>query len=469
MEKVNSSLNLLEQAWIATEVYENSNEIQKYGGIIDTRNIRTIADWIRDPQNDGLGIDKEKSEDQRLMNKYIIPITVTIPGSSESVHLELVVDSKYRDVAVIDRGESGNEKSFDISQRVKDSVEAKAGLLTHQLTEEEMENLKSALEAELPKTLGELVDEWTGEDRTVGDDELGPRTRDDVKNKAQEVISKDGSNKKIDEEEMQSEENAKKEEEAKKIIPKGQENVIELILEGQGLQLADITQVNEVQDASMLNEKAGVSDNRMSQDSNVTVIRVRNKAADGSPDHMIVIQDNKLIASEGKDKEIGDFIDRYSGKNNGVVQSTDNKAYDTLEFEADDGTVKQTKVYKHPEPSEQEAAEFLMKFKDLENEREFKLEEKRAELEREADPDTREAILNDIKYIQQGYANEFRNLSALYGVEIDEYENELDTRVEQAKEDQKTGTDHTTEDDDRDPREMSGNSYEDGRIPKYLQ
>lgn len=443
MGKEISSLSILEQAWVAANVYDKSNEVAKFGGIIDTENIRTMSDWIKDPKNMGFGIDMEKAADERLMNKYVIPITVTLPGSSESLSLEVVVDSKYRDVAVISKDEEGAEKSFRLSDRIKKSINGKAELLKGQLTSDEMANLKEELEADLPSTMKELADEWTGEGRGRGDDELGPRSRKDVKEKAEEMLAEDDPDRKIDEEGMQTQEEIAKTKEAEKIIPEGQEDIIKTILESKGLNIADITQVNEVENSGVLANKAGVDDSRMSSDSNVTVIRIQNKSMDGSPDHMIVIQDNKLIETEGKDKEIGDFVDRYGGKSSGVVKTQENEAYDNLEFKADDGSLKEAKIYGNPEPSQQEAAEFIMKFRDLEMQRDAKLEEKRSLLENETDPDARATILNDIKYIQQGYAGEFRSLIDLYGIEIDDYEKDLDVRVTEAEEDRENGEDHT--------------------------
>lgn len=443
MERKNSSLNKLEQAWVAANAYDKSTEIAKVGGIVDTENIQTMADWIKDPKNAGFGIDKELAADERLMNKYVIPITVTIPGTTETSQLEIIIDSKYRDVAVMSRDENGAEQSFRIADRITESIEKKAGLLAGQLDENQLDMLKDELESELPKNMKELSEEWTDKERGRGDEELGPQSRKEVVEKAEKITEKDGTGKEISEEKMLTKEEKEKEDEARKNLGDGESDIIETILVSQGLSIADITQVNRVKEAGALEKKAGVEDGKMNKDEDALVIRVRNKSMDGSPDHMIVIQNNSLINTKGKDGEVGDFVDRYGGRQSGDVETFENEAYDTLEFKSDDGTVKKTKIYGNPEPSKQESVEFLRKFEELENEREAKLNEKRAELENETDPDLRNEILKDIEFIQIGYAKEFRDLASLYGVELAEQEQDLDVRVAEAHEDEKNNEDHT--------------------------
>lgn len=255
MERKNSSLNKLEQAWVAANAYDKSTEIAKVGGIVDTENIQTMADWIKDPKNAGFGIDKELAADERLMNKYVIPITVTIPGTTETSQLEIIIDSKYRDVAVMSRDENGAEQSFRIADRITESIEKKAGLLAGQLDENQLDMLKDELESELPKNMKELSEEWTDKERGRGDEELGPQSRKEVVEKAEKITEKDGTGKEISEEKMLTKEEKEKEDEARKNLGDGESDIIETILVSQGLSIADITQVNRVKEAGALEKK----------------------------------------------------------------------------------------------------------------------------------------------------------------------------------------------------------------------
>lgn len=445
--EVYSSLSLVEQAWISANVYDKSNEVARYGGIVDTENIRTVSDWAL-TNGAAFGISKEQANDERLKNKYVVPIDITIPGRSETFHLEIVVDSKYRDAAVLDKSQGSAKDGFRIAKAVKEGVLAKGDLLSGSMTPEDLMKLKAELEGELPETMKDLVDEWTETGRGRGDEHIGPRNREEVKETAKKVVGDDEAKKDAIENDEMAPDEQERADEARKIIPAGQEDVIAQILESQGLSLADVTQISELQNTDLLDREARIDNGALAKGKSSLVIRVRNKSMDGSAsDHMLVIQDGQLVNTEGKDKEISDCIDKYGGRNSSVIKTTENDAYERLEFRNRKGQVQETKVYGIERPlNTAEQIEFERRLEQLEAERNMKLKEKHDEFLSTSDPDERKALLNDIKYIQIGYGSEIRQLAALYAVEMPEYDKDLGEGIEEAKDNARNEPDVTDED-----------------------
>lgn len=441
-----TSLSFIERAWISANVYDKSTELAKRGGIIDTKNIRTVSDWAL-ANGDAFGISKEQANDDRLKNKYVVPIDITVP-SYGTFHMEIVVDSKYRDAAVLDKTQGSAKDSFRIAKAVKDGVLAKGDLLSGSMTPEDLMKLKAELEGELPETMKELVEEWTEPGRGRGDEHIGPRDREEVKDTAKKVVGDDQAKKDAIENDEMAPDEQEREAEARKIIPAGQEDIIAEILAAQGLSLADVTQISQVENTDLLDREARIGNGRLATDRSSLVIRVRNKSMDGSAsDHMVVIQDGKLINTEGKDREISDCVDKYGGRNSSVIKTTESDAYEEMEFRNRDGQIQKTKVYGVERPlNTEEQLEFERRLEKLEAERNMKLAEKHDQFLATSDPNERKAILSDIKYIQIGYGSEIRQLAALYVVEMPEYDKDLGEGIEEARDNANNEPEVTDED-----------------------
>ena len=74
-----SSFGLIGKAWEAAKIYNGSNIVKYYDGIIDTDSIQTLGDFVKNPANgiETRGISLDTKADDRLLKATIGKMTPT--------------------------------------------------------------------------------------------------------------------------------------------------------------------------------------------------------------------------------------------------------------------------------------------------------------------------------------------------------------------------------------------------------
>lgn len=283
-----NSLGYIEKCWVASktslnasalDLEGNSVDLKKCG--IDTMKISTLGDYLADKRmKEGKEINLDLRDDKELAKKFVVP--VILPNGQE---IEVIVNQNGQDEACMYRDEQGNEREFQLTPRMKKSIEDMTP-----------ENLKDVIGEELYKTefLPETLDDYA---EKVQKEELVPKDK-------KHAIKMAG----LKTEEVTQEE--KEQEQAEKQIPEEARDKIAKICSENNLNIKDLKEVMEVQPEVIQDnlEQTGIKEN----DGRVYCLRFRDE---GKLDGRVVMsQGEKTVDERRYDDYMNDYMDQHKGQ-----------------------------------------------------------------------------------------------------------------------------------------------------------
>jgi len=410
-KKIFNGLSIFEKAWISANAYMNSNEIAKAGGIPQTEKIMTLSDYLRSHPIENLHIDADTKEDDRLKKHYVIPITVTDPGSeNENVEIYIVVDSKYHDLAVIDRREEGGFRIADsvidkIKGKINTSKIVKDGLISREELEKELIPSKEFKLKDLTETIAK------GE-------KLEPRDDRDILRRhkvrtGQEVSEKEEE---YEEEQLEKEEEKEKEEQILKKIPAKDRDAVVKVCEKTGMKITNLLQSVKVLSAESVADKVD-RENITKRDGPVTILRFKNSSAELGNKIVMFQKEGERIENRDRYNEAMTKLMNEKSKG-GVAISTLEDKETFIEYQDENGKLVKENLNGVPSDiSQDKKEEFTEKFNDVMEIRHTNIENVKAL------DDSNKAEL--LMAIDEKTTNEVGRLVNDYGVELPKTMDEL--------------------------------------------
>lgn len=200
-KNTNTALGLIEQSFVAALAWDKSNNLKKYGGIMDTKNICTLSDYLSNNRLDH-PVSQDVIDSNYNKRTYVIPIDVT-RGDGSAFKMNLVVDKTGKDLAVIALTIDGKEapESFSLADDLKEKLNSNKEVLGKVINGEDIDR---ALDV---KSLDDLAEKNAKGEKIVADD---PK-------EALEELKEKNSDIKVEEEELTKEGEEEEKEESEEI------------------------------------------------------------------------------------------------------------------------------------------------------------------------------------------------------------------------------------------------------------
>lgn len=325
------------KALVASQVALNSNfgEMSRRNGAADTKNIMTLADYLKVEKNDKLkNYNPELKDDDRLMKTYVVPLTM--PNGER---IDIVVNSKGHDIAQIYINEDP-ENRFHLDDSVKDKI--------RMMTEGAIDKNANYEKEFVPKNLEELAEK-------ISKDELIPKTQDEVKEREQKADAKafekeknkdeeENDNKEVKDEQdgiEQGESEKSLEEVAAELnVPVG---AVETFCRDQKINPNKIKGSNIIQNTEKLQRQLGT---KLQAQEGTDVIALRVDGVDGTQKLAVIGMDGATLdfnQSHPGEKDEEQLLSEIcpTGSNGKIGKETDETLKDTLELEDGDGSKKE--------------------------------------------------------------------------------------------------------------------------------
>lgn len=118
MAEEKSSFGLVERAWEIAKIYNGSDRVKHFDGIVEGNSLKTLKEFVRDLETRGIDFN-EKSDDR--LDKYnvvkIVPIR-HLDEVSNAQEMYLITDEHGHDIGTYEITENGPE--FKLSPKIKD-------------------------------------------------------------------------------------------------------------------------------------------------------------------------------------------------------------------------------------------------------------------------------------------------------------------------------------------------------------
>lgn len=162
-KRTNTILSPVEQAFVAAITWDKSNNLKKYGGIIDTQNISTLSDYLSNNRLEH-PVSQDVIDSNYNKRTYVVPIDVTRSDGS-AFKMNLVVDKTGKDLALIALTIDGKEapESFKLADRLTEKLNMNKEVLGKVINEGD---INKALNVE---TLDELAEKNAKGEKIVAD------------------------------------------------------------------------------------------------------------------------------------------------------------------------------------------------------------------------------------------------------------------------------------------------------------
>ncbi len=191
-KRTNTILSPVEQAFVAAITWDKSNNLKKYGGIIDTQNISTLSDYLSNNRLDH-PVSQDVIDSNYNKRTYVVPIDVTRSDGS-AFKMNLVVDKTGKDLALIALTIDGKEapESFKLADRLTEKLNSNKEVLGKVINEGD---INKALDVE---TLDELAEKNAKGEKIVADNPK--EALEEVKEKNSDIEVEDLSEEEQEEE-----------------------------------------------------------------------------------------------------------------------------------------------------------------------------------------------------------------------------------------------------------------------------
>lgn len=191
-KRTNTILSPVEQAFVAAITWDKSNNLKKYGGIIDTQNISTLSDYLSNNRLDH-PVSQDVIDSNYNKRTYVVPIDVTRSDGS-AFKMNLVVDKTGKDLALIALTIDGKEapESFKLADRLTEKLNSNKEVLGKVINEGD---INKALDVE---TLDELAEKNAKGEKIVADNPK--EALEEVKEKNSDIKVEDLSEEEQEEE-----------------------------------------------------------------------------------------------------------------------------------------------------------------------------------------------------------------------------------------------------------------------------
>ena len=180
------------KAFVAAITWDKSNNLKKYGGIIDTQNISTLSDYLSNNRLDH-PVSQDVIDSNYNKRTYVVPIDVTRSDGS-AFKMNLVVDKTGKDLALIALTIDGKEapESFKLADRLTEKLNSNKEVLGKVINEGD---INKALDVE---TLDELAEKNAKGEKIVADNPK--EALEEVKEKNSDIEVEDLSEEEQEEE-----------------------------------------------------------------------------------------------------------------------------------------------------------------------------------------------------------------------------------------------------------------------------
>ncbi len=399
-----SSLNFLDKSWVAAESSMNASCIDRegkshnlMGAAIDTKNITTLAEYMKYADPKFKNIAEPMKDNEKLMRTYVIPVTL-----ENGQHVDVIVNQKGQDMACVFLDIEGKESQFAVTPRMQKEILSKGLKNIEGVISTEM-----AKEGLLPKTLQEFKE-------GVEKDTLVPKNAKE----SVEKIKEKAPNADVKAVEGEEERDTKQAEEEETEIPEGAKDAVSKFREN--YKGGRLKQILEVDDPESINDKLEGNTGITKEGGKVYCLRFADSGA-GLSDKVIMIQGEKVVENSKYDNDMTELMNDKT--QNGVrdLEDNDSKIYIT---DSNGKTIEYDLIAKPKDLSMEEKkdvnAEMIKIEAELEKEREIaekiqeEIEQIASTLEAYEDNPSPEIIENVIEPATAKLENKKGELSEVY-------------------------------------------------------
>ena len=317
-KNTNTALGLLEQSFVAALAWDKSNNLKKYGGIMDTKNICTLSDYLSNNRLDH-PVSQDVIDSNYNKRTYVIPIDVT-RGDGSAFKMNLVVDKTGKDLAVIALTIDGKEapESFSLADDLKEKLNSNKEVLGKVINGEDIDR---ALDV---KSLDDLAEKNAKGEKIVADD---PK-------EALEELKEKNSDIKVEEEELTKEGEEEEKEESEE-IPAEYKGKIDEACEKAGIKRSMLKNVMFVRNPRSITNS--IEDESLKENGEEIVVLQLKGGVEKSKN--ILVQGDKVDKTGRYDEELTRRMDS-SSKFGATVEDAEVESEElVIEYEMADGDV----------------------------------------------------------------------------------------------------------------------------------
>ena len=317
-KNTNTALGLIEQSFVAALAWDKSNNLKKYGGIMDTKNICTLSDYLSNNRLDH-PVSQDVIDSNYNKRTYVIPIDVT-RGDGSAFKMNLVVDKTGKDLAVIALTIDGKEapESFSLADDLKEKLNSNKEVLGKVINGEDIDR---ALDV---KSLDDLAEKNAKGEKIVADD---PK-------EALEELKEKNSDIKVEEEELTKEGEEEEKEESEE-IPAEYKGKIDEACEKAGIKRSMLKNVMFVRNPRSITNS--IEDESLKENGEEIVVLQLKGGVEKSKN--ILVQGDKVDKTGRYDEELTRRMDS-SSKFGATVEDAEVESEElVIEYEMADGDV----------------------------------------------------------------------------------------------------------------------------------
>ena len=322
-----TGLSNIEQAFVSAITWDKSDNLKKFGGIVDTQNVSTLSAYLERNRLEH-PVSQDVIDSKRNKRTYVVPIDVTRADGS-SFKMNLIVDSTGRDLAVMALTIDGKEapESFKLTEklnsRLNDNKKALEGAI-------DARTLDRVLDV---KSLDELAEKNAKGEKIVADNPK--EALDEVKRKDSSVL--------YDEKNVNKEEKEEKSEEPE--IPEEYKGEIEQACKKAGVELYMLKTAVLVRNPHSLT-KSLEGENLSVSGGNVVVLQLREGL---EKNKNILVQGDRVDKTGRYDEELSRRIEP-SSKFGATVENSEVNVHEELvvEYEFEEGQVVRINLDEEP-------------------------------------------------------------------------------------------------------------------------
>lgn len=328
-EENKSDIGYIENCFIAAKASLNASAIGKEKNSvplmncgIETLKIQTLGEYLakqKAKENPSLNMNDEIDAllaDDKLARCFVIP--VILPNGEE---VEVIVNSKGQDMACMYRDEEGNQKTFELTPRMKKEIDSAFPQELEQIVGEKvLEEIKADY---LPENVEELAE-------NISKDELVPEKRKVL----QKVNEKNGAKE-------ETEEQKKEKENAEKEIPPETRDIIAKICSENDLDITSLKEVMEVPPQTISENLEGTG----FKNNNGRITCLRFKDGEKLQGRVVMVQGDKVVDNRTYDDYMNDYMNEHKGEKR--VDSIEDE-HDNIEYTDIDGNTTRCEIRKEP-------------------------------------------------------------------------------------------------------------------------
>jgi hypothetical protein len=399
----NTILSPIEQAFVAAITWDKSDALSRTKGIIDTQNITTLSDYLNNHRalhpvsDDVINSDNNKKT-------YVIPIDVT-RGDGSAFKLNIIVDSKGRDLAIIPLTMDGKEAegAFQLASKLDEKLKNNKEALSKVIDAKTVDSILDV------KSLDDMAEKIAKGERIVDDNPKEALERVQEKNSD---VSKDISVEKNGE--IEKDNKAENDEEQE--FPSEYKTKIEEACEKAGIDRSMLKQVIIVKNPKSLTDSLE-GENITETGGEVIILQLKSGV---SKNPSILVQGNNIDKTGRFDEEISRRLNPNT-KFGATVENAEVNKNDSfiLELPMDDGSAIAINMDEEPINSQ------LSDFKKLELEEKVKIirELWKKNIELAKTPEEKCAAYENANRALEYIENE-------YGIKLDKFQDGIDDEHE---------------------------------------